>query len=327
MNQLVTPSNSEGNGRLPQAEYIDTFCRIYQKVNQTLKETSKTYENDLLLNFSDLEEIHRKTSQAIYTFKPNSVTLKINLEQAEGEYHIFKDFDSFKNHNTTSPYPTHNVFFEYKFIVFDNDNGKFENYNVSFRLSSRLAEFEKAQVNSPDFLVEMMSSIKTTVAVINVEYYDYVKARTFMAAFDEWVKGCTESQSSKSLIAAKKIAKHAPRVGSLFIIGLVTYLTVKSIPAVITDLSFVLKFIITYGSIFVFIRTLSNILLGNIRKKFNRNIALSYLKINKGDEKLIDRYKNQFANSIKSSVLSIILTITLGISTNFMYDVVKYFFN
>ena len=47
MNQLVNQPINDNKNHLPQNEYVDAFYRIY-KINKTLKETSKTYENDLL---------------------------------------------------------------------------------------------------------------------------------------------------------------------------------------------------------------------------------------------------------------------------------------
>lgn len=325
MNQLVNQPINDNKNHLPQNEYVDAFYRIYKKINKTLKETSKTYENDLLLELGDIREIHLKISQTIKTFKASGTTLKINLEQSEGEDYIFDDFDSFYHHNTTSPYPTQAVFFEYKFLIYDKEDNKFENYVISFRLLSRLAAFEKLQNDSPDFIIDLMSSLQTTVAIMNIEYYDYVKARTFLATFDEWVKGCTESRSSRILSIAKKSSKYIKNTGSFIILLLLTCLTIKSIPSDMTDLSFILKFAIAYGAIFIFIRKVSNMLLGGMNRAVSRNIPLSYLKINKGDEKIIKNYKTKLTRSIISSTLAILAAIIIGLSTNFIYDIIKHF--
>lgn len=326
MNQLVSPAPEERNDYLPQSQYVDTFYRIYNKINETGKEASKSYKNDLLLKFSDIQEIHQKVCQTIKTFTSNSYTMKIIMEQSEGEEHTFRDFESFAHHNTTSPYATQELFFEYKFIIYNDPINKFENYTISFRLGSRIAAFEQMRKQSPDFIVELMAFKKTTIAYVNVEYYDYVKARAFIATFDEWIKGCEENPPSMMMNAAKKITPNLSKYGTFIILTLLAILTIRAIPHNITDMSFILKSTVAYISLFALVGRLSHMLLNSVTKSINKVIPLSYIMINKGDEKLVTKYQNEISSSIRRSLVALSGAVLLGLSTNFIYDTIKIIF-
>lgn len=306
--------------------YVDAFYRIYNKINESGKETSKAYKDNLLICFFDIQELNQKIQQTIASLGVKEYSLKINMEQSEGEDHTFNNFDDFAKHNITSPYATQEIFFYYKFIIYNEEANIFENYSVSFKLTSRIATFEQLRKDSPPFMLELISPMKTVVAFISVEYYDYVKARSFISTFDEWVKGCDVYNMPKSLEFAKKIAPALPKVGTLVMLVIFTFLSIKSIPDHIENMTSVGKIVMFYISAFFITQSVTTKLLQYMSKKINESIPLSYIKINKGDEKIIKDYESNTSKSIKKSCAGLLAAIIIGISTNFIYDGIKILF-
>lgn len=312
---------------LSRADYVDAFHKIYEKVNEINKETSKQYTSNILVEFPDLKELHDKIIQSINSYRPKSWTVKINLEQTEGESHTFKDFDSFMSHNTTSPYPTQDIYFQYKFIIYDDMLDKFESYKVGCRVSSKLANIDQLKSSAPEGVAEFLLSFPSNTAGITVEYHDYVKARTFLATFDEWVKGCREAPKNKIANIAKKYSKRIVPIGNLIMIILLGFFTVKSIPESISDINFVLKFIIAYASLFLTVKMVTKSLLQIIKSSIDKYITISYIKMNKGDAKLIDDYTRNNKYSFFSGGVSLICTVLVGLSTSLIYDLIKMMVN
>lgn len=324
MNQLIHKEQSgDSYGGLANPGAVDVFYKLYEKVNETNKEISKIYDENLLIEFSDIHELHYKIIQSINVFKPKTISVKICIEQFEGESHIFNDFDSFKKNNTTSPCATQEVYMQYKFLLLDEGLSKYETYGVNCRLSSKLATIEQVKKNAPSIVYEMISSMQQNVAGINIEYVDYVKARVFIAAFDEWVKGCKESHKSSFINFMKKNSKWIVFLGKVFTLLVLGLFTVNSIPDEYNDTLFYVKVLILYITVFYCIKMVSHSIFNQIKRFFETYIYISYVKINKGDEKLIENFNHEKINNIRRLILNVVGAILIGVSSCYLYDLIK----
>lgn len=52
-------------------------------------------------------------------------------------------------------------------------------------------------------------------------------------------------------------------------------------------------------------------------------LSLSYLKINKGDNKAIKEYSDRNKSSVAWAIAGIVGTVLIGLSTNAAYDIIK----
>ncbi|EGR1480696.1 hypothetical protein D7V19_24080, partial [Vibrio parahaemolyticus] len=134
------------------AKEVEFFCSIYERVNSANDEIKKKYSNSLLVEFSDLQELHEKTCQTIRSLNPSSVGTKIYVSFNNGESEKFNSFEDFQNYKAASPNPTNNVYLVYNFSILDRESANFETYKLKIRVVSRIsmiAEFEK---EAPPFM-------------------------------------------------------------------------------------------------------------------------------------------------------------------------------
>ncbi|WP_018414458.1 hypothetical protein [Teredinibacter turnerae] len=328
MNDIVEVIENENSGMVRHDDaQIDLFFKMHQKVNAKNEEISKSYNNNILVKFSDVQELHFKTVQSISSLKPvkSNINVRIAVSHNEGESEKFNSFEEFEKRNLTNPNPTSDVLFVYSFSIYDKETDSFENYKVMAHVRSRVAELNQIEKEAPPFISSaLVSSMVTTTAKITVHYSDYVKARHFTAMFDEWVRGCDESKNIEIINKLKKISHLIAKFGKLAIYSALGFFTVTAIDSAAPSSNEILKFLVAYTSIFVVVGGISEVILRKLELSIDSYLALSYLNINKGDAKLISEFSGRNRSSIIWSVLGVLGTIGVGIATSASYDFIKW---
>lgn len=329
MNGIVNPQSNLGSGNVAQQtdSVFDLFFKIQEKVNARSEELSKSYNENLLVKFSDIKELHFKTLQSISSLKPanNVVGLRIAISHHEGESEKFNTFDDFERHNVTSPNPTSDIVLTYSFTLYDAECQNFEKYKVINQIRSRVAELKQLEREAPPFVSKaILASLVTTTAIITIHYEDYVKARHFTAMFDEWVRGCDEAKAIKFINYLKPHSHLITRFGKFLIYALLAYFTSSAIDLKVIGADLTTKFIVVYASVFVIIGGVSETLLRKVEMSIDGYLPLSYIEINKGDTKLISDYGGRNQSSIVWSVIALIGTLAIGMLTNSTYDIIKW---
>lgn len=327
MTSLVS-ATPESSSNVNQSD-ADIYLKIYEKVNARREETQKSYKDHIVVNFNDVKELHNKTIQTIKSLTPNHslpVGVKIVVTHNGGEADKFASFDSFEKHNCTSPYSTTAIILIYNFTLFDSESNQFENYKVTNRINSRIAELKQIEKEAPPFLPkEFIYSMLTDTAKVSVEYTDYVKARHFIAMFDEWVKGCDENKSNVVMEGLKSISHLLRQFGVFTMYGLIAFFTIKGLDTKVITSELWVQFIIVYASVFMIIIGVAEMLLRKLERLIDGYFTLSYLNINKGDAKLIKEYDEKNNKTFLWIAITSLGTIVAGVITSAVYDVVKWF--
>jgi hypothetical protein len=315
-NTLITESDAS----------VDLYFKMHQKVTAKSEDISKSYNQNILIKFDDIHELHYKTIQSINSLKPSSseIGTRIAVFHSEGESENFNSFEEFQLHNKTSPNPTTQLALIYTFTLYDERTDYYENYKISCRMRSRIAELAEIESDGSMFIPkEFLASLLGSTAKITVEYNDYVKARTFVAMFDEWVKGCDESHEKTAIKWLRKIAPFIPTTGKYIIVGMLAWFTGNAIDVTIITNELSVKFIVFYASFFLVVVGVADKMLNWISQSIYGYMTLSYVEINKGDTKLIADYARKNRKSLVTSGIGLIGAILIGVFAAVTYDIIK----
>lgn len=232
---------------------LDLYLKLHQKVNAKNQETGKTYKNNILVKFDDIRELHHKVIQSITSLRGRSESLSVRIVVAhnEGEADKFNSFEEFERHNVTSPNPTSEVALVYKFHCVDLEQDEIESYRVAVNLKSRIGELHEIEKEAPPFISSaILSSLVTPTARIKIEYSDYVKARHFVAMFDEWIKGCDETREAPYVNTLKSYSHLIPKLGKPIIVAILGLCAAISLNSNPIDISKIVEFSVLYASVF-----------------------------------------------------------------------------
>lgn len=221
-----------------------------------------------------------------------------------------------KNSNATRP--TVSVVLRYNFSIILSGLTKPQAYIVTIRLTSRIALLKQIESDIPAFIRDrIFRLVPGSIAEISVEYADYVVARSFLESFDEWVEGCKETPKNKIIDFIQSKSYLFPKSLQFILAIMLMFFCLTSIPEFFQKGNIPevwARFTAIFGGGFYLLMMLSHGA-GTIMERAIDNISpLSYLKLNKGDEKLI----NEFSSTSKTKARKIIMgcLITIGDPVN-----------
>lgn len=324
MNELLDPINSSSESKDVSADF---YLKLHQRINSKNEETQRSYKNNIVVKFTDIKELHLKTIQSISALGPDqsAIGVRINVVHNEGEADSFNSFAAFETHNITSPNPTSSISLIYTFVLIDTKSGSVEQYKIQNQISSRIAELKQIENEAPKFLPrELFASILTTTARIKVEYSDYVKARHFIAMFDEWIRGCDENRINRFVKIMQPNSYLISKLGVLLFQLVLAWTTISQIHSHGISQDQYVTFIVAYAFLFVAVGSISSLFLVRLERAIDGFLTLSYLEINKGDGKLIKEFTNRNKESVKLAIVNFGAAIFIGICSNFAYDSIKF---
>ena len=260
---------------------------MYHQVTGKTEQIRKSYDNNLLIDASEIDQLHRKIMQLCdvhHVIASNEVISVFHDKERKERFTSFQRFKAYDG-NTTSP--TINLVLKYNFSIMVAGSKNPQEYTVMIRLASRVALLQGIKKNAPAFMPgRIFHMIAGEVAEIKVDYADYVFARGFIEAFDEWIDGCNCTPESVFFKQAGRVSMFLPKLaGPMMAASALVFaaLAISKNPNVssapVDALLFVTVFI---GGLYLLV-TLSTLAAKLIEHAIDSHLELSYVKLNKGD--------------------------------------------
>lgn len=296
---------------------IKVYQDVYHQVTGRTEQIKQRYSDNLLIEFPELEQLHHKIMQLcdVHLVVARNEVISIFHEKERKEQ--FTSFERFRTYNANTTSPSVNVVLKYNFSIMPAGLQRPQEYAVTIRLTSRVAMLQQIEQEAPPFaLGRLMSYMGDNTAEITVEYADYVIARGFLEAFDEWIRGCKTTPKKKWLSKLRRWSHLVPNFMRIVAVLLVVVFALRAIPSFFSTQSTVetwARFLVIYsGGTYILISLMSAA--GElIEEAIDSYPALSYLKLNKGDIKLVDDFQSRKTRVVLKFVAGVLLSVILGV--------------
>lgn len=208
MNEIVEHPNGGANdaqvvriGEASNPVSLKTYQDIYHQVTGRTEQIRKRHFDNLLLEYSDLEQLHHKIMQLCDVHRVIARNETISVFHDKERKEQFTSFDRFAAYNANATSPCVSIVLKYNFSLIPAGLQKPQEYVVAVRLISRIALLEQMDDEAPPFLRGggYFGYVHESTAEVTIDYVDYVIARGFVEATDEWAKGCKSVPQSKFL--------------------------------------------------------------------------------------------------------------------------------
>jgi len=291
------------------------YQSIYNHITGKTEKTSKIYDDNILVGFDELKQLHLKILQIkdIHNVLAQNETISLFFSGERRE--VFTSFERFEKYNSNNTKPTKSLQLKYNFSLLLAGTSAPQEYTVTIKLVSRFASIkafeEKKNRLFPSGLINMLVS---NTADITIEYVDYLVAKTYLQAFDEWIKGCPSEPENKFISFLQSVSHYTPRVIQLIIITICLYYYNVYISTLSENFNH------DWGRFFLF-SLVSFLVLTKIAfivgQKIERYIDSfkqdSYLSLNSGDRKLIKEFSSRKRTTYLKIALQLLMTVILGI--------------
>lgn len=300
---------------------------IFQYFTQPKTSLNKDYSNNLKLTFDEIENLNYMILQSLRGENIVGINSSVIVVHKDKSKVIFEGFENFKGYVVGGSSPTRLVVLIYRYVMNSSSNNQLQNYEIKIELNSKLATYERMNEDKlPSAMKSLLVRVMPTVE-LTIKYEDYLKAKVIVDLVDNWVNGCPTSDSNKTDIV-KFFQNHShtfPAIFSCISVLLIMFYIQNSISSLIPENSAIQEYAIfliqTLGLSYLIIIIARGV--GRLVENFlDFYPFLSYVKINKGDEKLLASRKGR----IQAVFLKITATIILGALGSYLMAVICGFF-
>lgn len=299
----IVEHRDQGSGRILRvgdtnsSVSVKVYQDIYHQITGRTEQIRKRYSDNLLIEFPELEQLHIKVTQLcdVHNVVASNETISVFHDKERKEQ--FTSFERFRAYNANAASPCVSVVLRYNFSVIPAGLQKPQEYVVSIRLTSRVALLQQAEEDAPPFMrSRIISFMSENTAEVTVDYADYVIARGFIEAFDEWVRGCKSLPKAKWLQTLRRWSHLVPYCLRLVLVIAIAWFALQKVPEYFTQASAPVawaRFLILYSSATFVLLTLISAAGRMIEEVIDTYPTLSYMKLNQGDQKLIDDFQSR----------------------------------
>lgn len=290
---------------------------VYNELTGKTEELTKGYEIPYQIGFEDIEQLNAKITQLYEQYNIQSANCAVTVYHEKDQKQVFSSFDRFKLYDRSVLSPTESILLKYNFLIVLPKLSRPQGYTISVRIGSKVTMLKRMEDdNLPSMIIKIVSGRS---AQVTVEYIDYTVARNFIDTIDSWFKSVDTAKYSGVFKAVQRNSHFIPSI-TKYSVGLFSgYLCIKYSPYFIDpSLNFLRMYdiaLLTFGFIFV---TYS--LAMSFGKSAQRNIdlmaELSYLKLNRGDEKEIEKFASKNRRGLLRAVLGILGTFGIGVASS-----------
>lgn len=326
MGELVEHPNS-GDGNVDVIRVGDTgtsvslkvYQDIYHQVTGRTEQIRKRYSDNLLVEFPEVEQLHIKVKQLCDVHNVVACNEVISVFHEKERKEQFTSFERFRAYNASTASPTVNLVLKYNFSIIPAALQRPQEYVVTIRLTSRVAMLQQIEQEAPPFArVRLIGFVAQNTAEVTVDYADYVIARGFLEAVDEWIQGCKKNPPLAWLNPMRRYSHYFSGLAQLVAGALVSWFAFQSIPAYFTASASPevwARFFVVYAGGALILVPLMGAVGSLIEEAVDSYPVLSYLKLNKGDSNLIDQFGDRKRSVIIKLVASSAFSVLLGIAS------------
>lgn len=306
----------DGGSRVSLKVYQD----IYHQVTGRTEQIRKRYSDNLLVEFPEIEQLHFKVQQLCDVHKVVACNEVISVFHDKERKEQFTSFERFRAYNANAASPTVSLVLKYNFSIVPAGLERPQEYVVSIRLTSRIAMLQQIEDEAPPFVRGHLAGfVALNTAEVTVDYADYVIARGFLEAFEEWIRGCKKEAPVAWLNPLRRWSHLAPGLAKLAVGLIISWFALQSVPAFFSSTTspetWARFFVVYAGGALILVP-----LMGAIGSLFEEVIdgypVLSYLKLNKGDANLIDEFASRKRFVMLKLFGSSAFSVLLGIASS-----------
>lgn len=305
-----------GDGDRPVS--LKVYQDIYHQVTGRTEQIRKRQFENLLLEYTDIEQLHHKVMQLCDVHRVVARNESVSVFHGRERKEQFTSFERFKAYNANATSPCVSILLKYNFSIVPAGIAKPQEYVVAFRLTSRVALLDEMNDEAPPFLRggAFFGYIHESTAELSVDYVDYVIARGFLEAFDEWVRGCRATPQNKGLNWCRRYSHWIPLAARSGMAAALTWFCssaagelakLQAPPELWARLA---MFYLGGGFILI---SLISVAASVIETSIDGYPELSYLRLNRGDNKLIEEFSERRKASAKRFIGACIVTVILGV--------------
>lgn len=309
---------------------MQIYQAIYNEITGKTEIITDSYKNFLILDMNDIFQLKYKLDQFLEQYHVSAFNTSITIFHVKASKERFSSFDRLHTYNTSNTSPIERINIEINFLLAPPKLTKPQNYKVTINLISGAALIAKSKPDIPTDIPGMiiMRAIQRKAVEVEIEYIDYIIARSISDLIREWIGSIKEQEVNEKLQSTQKMSHYFARFCELtfFSLALITsfffakvFLSTNTVQSVLLA-----QFILISGSSIILSKQIGLLLGRNIERKIdsiNTN-SISFICINSGDKKQYTEFQNNIKLEKWEAWKSGIIALGIGICSSIIATII-----
>jgi hypothetical protein len=308
---------------------VSVMQALYHEITGKTENLIKLFSGSRVVRKSDIEQLCIKFRQISEQFHIVGAGGKFTVHHNDGMVNSFSSLQKFLEYDENYPTAIESVVVEFSVLIKNPINNR--HYEYKIELTCRSIDMLDKALQRAQFYEEFWEE---NSIYVKIEYVDYVVARTFMSAVEEWEKGLEKVKTSPVLAHLKRVS-FPVRPFSPYdrVIGIVSRISAIFACFQLMDrmvdfsnLRSLTVFFLVCCSIYILTSwssgAISDALTDQIRRYKNPNFVI----MNRGDKINFDAYLKGNKSIITKSfiyILELTIIIIINVLSNKIYDLIK----
>ncbi|MCG6195528.1 hypothetical protein LFX25_20000 [Leptospira sp. FAT2] len=304
---------------------VQQYQSIYNEITGKTEKLSLSSDDAFVLTEGELDQLNKKIIQTFEQYNVIAGNCNITLFHKDSIDEYFSSYERYCGYNKTNNNPITRIIIVYNFSVLLPQVDKTQNYKITINLRSGVLAKYDMPMKVPKGIYKIFG---LETARVDIEYIDYLLAKTFSTHIKDWIEGLEKVETTSLGNFMRKYSEWSLPLFK-YLLGASAALSIwiffKSYKIYIPNISldFVAIFIPIVIS-FLYISLRVGMRIGFfIENSIEDTGAQSYIRINKGDDKLFSSNEKERKNSTRKAIAGIIFTFVLGILSSICANLIN----
>jgi hypothetical protein len=319
-----TPPASPGAIIVNESDHFKIAQAIYNTVTGKTEKLAKTYDNDFIITLDDVQQLHLKLEQTSSQWKILSKNNNVAIHHVNDNKETFSSIERFKIYDASRTSATESIVYGYNILIELPETEKPQPYRVTVRAISRIAMFGRMEREmAPPPLLRFFGHVSL---IIEIEYVDYNVARNILSAVTSWVDAIERNSKLSWIRKVQNLTHWIPSIFQLVLIPLAGCILFRETGEILPDSATharLAQWLIVAGVGLAFSISVAKILGRLTESGIDQIITLSAIKINKGDERLIEKYSHRNIWKVMQVLFSLIGIVVHNTIVNELIALIK----
>lgn len=319
-NELIDPTSDDILIELPgTAKKTTVNWQVIQALYHKLTGKTENIINDsdkpIQVTMAELTQLFYKIDQASSQYNVKLKNWNINVIHKNEQKNCFTSVNTFKSsYDRSINSPVEKIIIDYNFLVTLPESKDLQEYRVNIRLISGIIAEEEIEDMREKF-VNGMIIVDYYTSRVKINYVDYTVASYFNNIITEWITSVSIPQNNVFL---KYIRSHSKKIAfflKYIIFFIVLFSVIFKIPQYLKNNDLIN---LTYFNLWTFVALFFGYKIGEYlsfqaRVAFNNFFPLSFLSLNQGDKKAIEKAKRRKKRTFLKAFLTVASNIVIGL--------------
>lgn len=317
MTEIVDPNGGLAGDHVRlsggQSVSMQVVQQVYKEVTGKSERLTRQFAQNHRTTFADLENLNAKLEQLLEQYHVQERVCTVTFFHADDYSERFSSFDRARAFDGGSTSAIENVRLEYDFLIVLPVIKKPQAFKITIDVHSVAAMFDKLRRGS-QIQRRLAKAFTTSSGALSIEYVDYAVARTMLVAVSQWFEGLDAKPTPAIAKFAKGVAHHLDWVfkystATITAIAFGLYAADVQGEGVATTLQYG---IVAFSSVFV-LSGIAYQLGGILELAIDEFQCMSYLRLNKGDERLVGKIHRESKIWLGKGVASVVGAILVNL--------------